>query len=370
VWNAHAHAVDLAVDEEQDALRAAAEAAAAPDRAAAAALEPELHAALARAAELTGLAGRSFDPAAPSEADLLRVEPRSLPELAAELRLPDPEGDRRSHLRRWLAAGFTVGVGVLIGLSVGLMAGFIHADSLQRQVPVLIPVLGLGCVAAFWMSRAVWAAHREASQRGSLGRPVRERWAPVAAALGTDLLVLAVEVVVEREGILRLARLEEAVGALSNLGRSDSGGDWVWWVAPLVVSLGFVLSHAWEGHVAGRIEAVTNRLLLAQAEDLRPRVEQHHARPEVREALAAILARAPGAARRLAARAAEAEGRRIEPRPDFTPEQLRRIQDAMDDVNGPNHLFHVVLWAEVRRLNRRLWSWWGPRLQGRLRGRR
>lgn len=351
-WNDLVREQHASIDDEQIRLRQAADVAARPHRERAFSLDPHLREAHRKAAEGMAVIGRSYDPANPAAEAVLAIDVPELGIFAARLNLPDPEFDRRSRLSAWLGWLTTGLIGGLFGLSLGLATGILEADVLERQVGQAIALSILGQAPAIYLRKAIVQCHATVSERSALGRPWHERLGLGVLAFLVDGLVLMVDVLVERAGLLRGVQAEAAFQSLGGGVAEVAGLDFTSYLAPLLISLGYVVSAAWDGYLAGREGVVTNRLKDARENVHSAAEEAHLARPEVQSALAAVLdarnllhqqrqheERATAAARPFEERIAALETRRLDYRQAYTEEQRELIQDDHDNLVGPDHEF-------------------------------
>jgi len=358
-WNALANSVNPAIDATQASLEQAADSAARPHRARAAALDGAVVTAHDRATQAVAAMGRSYDPAVPTADALLAVERADLGECAAALGLPDPREDANAVFSPALSWLFTMGIGGLLGLSLGVVSGAIELAELATDYPAALLLSVLACGPAALMRKAIFLGHREASQRGSLGRPWPERIGVTALALGFDAAVLAVDVLVERSGLLKALTSSSDLRSLSS-GPLHVASDPSTWAAALLVTLGYVATTAWEGYLAGRKSVLLNLLTQEQSERYRTDVEAHRQRPEVQKAVAAVQQvevllhriaeherQAVAAERPFRERIERLEGGRLDYQQDLTPQQCARIQDALDNLLGADAEFRSALEREL-----------------------
>jgi hypothetical protein len=377
-WNRAAERHNTRLLAEAERLRRHAEQVAAPYRRDAAAAGKELEAAHVAAAHAFAEAGLPYDGTDPSPETVLEVEIPARGALLAALGLPDPSSDRGMLFCVPLGWALTALVSVLIGISIGLMAGFLEPDALGAQWPIAcgLAVLAFGPTA--YLRRSIVLGHRQASERAYLGRPWQERWALLSGALLFDLVVLAVDLTVEREGLLRMRDLDAQVQSLSGTA-TTSQDPAAWWLAPLLISLGYVACSAWEGYLHGRRWVLENQLLQAEDDARTEARTAHLARAEVRDALEAVhtvreagrrvadaVRKAEAAAEPFAHRIAALEANQLPIRRDFTPEQQARIQDALDNLLGADGEFRRAFEAELELLEPGRRS--GPGLLGRRLG--
>jgi hypothetical protein len=367
------------IEAERERLGAQAETAAATPRRRAEALEAQGSDAHHDAIRKTAAIGRIYRPKRSSAEDVLRVEPRPLGGFADERGLPDPVRDLARLLPSGLVWICTSLIGVMIGLSLALVGGFFHPDEVNRQLLIvfLFAIVGFG-VAAF-QRMSIVLAHRHASELKYLSSPQpRVRMANICA-LAFNAVVILVDVTVQREGLLRLARQTSLVDALSG-GAVAATDSVVCYLLPLTLTLGYVAYAAWEGYLKGRSDVVMTIIEHARDESFHTDREQHTQKPEVRIALAAVLRaeeldRQAADQRRCLAEAvrpfeeriARLEARRRLYPGERTPEQRELIQDAVDRVRDVSRRFIRRLEREIVRLDRRR-SWWTRLLSWRSRG--
>lgn len=362
-WNTETEAWNREIDEQQQTLHERAAAAARPHREAADRLRPEVERAHQVAYERAAAIGRPYDRMHPSVEPLLAVATPVPSAVAARENLPNPEGDPGALMKGWLVWTMTALVGSAVGVSLGLASGILQPDTLARHLPEagLAALVGTG-IAAF-CRKGIVLLHRQASERSYLRRPWSERWAWLLGALAFDAAVTGLDLLVEREGLLRLGRLSEGVSALSGDGAAPAGEPFVWWLIPAIMTLGYCVYAAVEGYLDGRRGPLRDRLAHAAEREARAASEAWAAREDVRAAVAAV-GEAAGLQSRLEmhreeaeqtevpflARVRELESQRRGILPALTEEQRRRIQDAEDDARGATTEFVALLARELARL--------------------
>ena len=382
-WNEEAVATRERIEKAQARLRKEAHTLAQPYLKRLRELAKELETADQVAAENAGAAGLVYDPDQELDAMLLPHR-QGLEYYAAELQVPDPGVDVKARLPEWLVWVATVLMGAFFGTSIGLIAGTLAADELPRQLATTAVFAAVGSAPAVYLRKAVYFAHRQASERGYLELSWTRRAAFAALALGFDVLVLAVDVVVERMGLLKVADAAAGIQALAGASASRSSDDWLTFFPPLLITLGYVAYAAWEGYLAGRNSPISNRLIRAQHQAEQTQREAQLARPEVREAVAAYLAvhrvrraigeqerQADEAVKLVAAEIARLETERMELHFELTPEQQLDVQDAHDNLLGADAEFNNRLRNELEEIEpsslRAFSTATPPSLKGRLR---
>lgn len=352
-YNAQAQRIEARIDAEQEALRGKRDMAVAKDRDNLVALDAPLSEAHREAAEKAARAGGAYDPENPSEACVLRHERRPLEAIAADLSLPWTPADKKS-LMPALASWFTtLLIGVMIGLSIGVMARMLPADNIGGK-PVLAALFALiGFAAALAGKWAVKHCAREAGQRYWLGLPWTN-WAPWTAftfLVGGALIVI--DSFVEQEGLLAGVRLQNMAAALSGTTAGQHGtNEMVYFLAAVILTLGYVITSAWEGYLVGRYDACLNRVRARQetefhaADDARrievPVQETFTAVGRVRDLLrhkAQLMARIAEAVAPWEERIARAEAKRLTERAALSEEARLRVQDALDGLHGAQGTF-------------------------------
>lgn len=334
------------------------------------ALSTRLAVAEDEAARSVAAAGGKYDPEKLGEECVLRLAPPSLEEVAAIAGLPSAHGDAKAVLPSCLSWMMTSLVGVMIGVSLGIMAGLLPVDAIVRH-PAMAGLCALiGIAAAAGGKEAVVLSHRQASERAYLGLPWPRRAAFVALALTVDAILVLIDSVVEREGLLANMRLRDMTTALSGPGaagpESHAGP---YFLAAILVNFGYVISAAWEGYYKGRGHVILG-CLQARRSALAARMEaERRAQPEVQAALVAlagvcrlrwerdqVLPRRTAEEEALASRIAKIEAARPA-MPELSEEAKQRIQDAWDDVCGCQEIFDVLL-AQAMREWQRANAWW------------
>lgn len=359
--NAFAATRNAEITAQQEALEGDRDAATAPNRLALTALEDgPLADAHGSAADRVAQAGGVYDPNDPSEGCVLRHGRTALEVVAARLALPGPHGDAHAHLPEWLTWAMTGGVGMLVGLSLGIVTHVLEADTLARHLPLAaaFAVLGFGlAMAAKWAVRGAWY---RVGQDYYLGCP-RPKWGVMlSGAILRSLFVLAVDVVLERQGLLSLMQLQADTQALTGHAQAPSLlGEVVSWIVPLVVTLPYLYCAGDAGYLEGRREEVRNRLAARQEQDWMEADTARRADPLVQEALYALsvvrealrqrdvrAARIAALADPFDAKVAELEGQRLPEREALDTPARHRIQDALDNFHGAQFTFDVM-WEEA-----------------------
>lgn len=314
----------------------------------------------ADAAEKVARTGGVYDPQDPSEACVLRHGRRALEVLAGELGLPGPHGDIRAHLPGWLGWTLTGLVGTLVGLSLGIVTHVLEADTIAHHLPLaaVFAVLGFGlATVAKWAVRGAWY---RVGQDAYLGCP-RAKWGTMlAGALLRSAILLAVDVAMERQGLLALMQLQSDTAALTGHAQAPSLLDaLVSWTVPLVVTLAYLYCAGDAGYLEGRREEVVNRLLARQDQEWTATDTTRRADPAVQTALHALahvremLRRCDGQAARIGALAAPfdaqvaaLEGQRLPEQEALDEAARRRVQDSLDNFHGAQLTFDIM-WEEA-----------------------
>lgn len=190
-----------------------------------------------------------------------------------------------------------------------------------------------------------------------------------------------IDVVVERQGILRLAQSQNAINSLSAGQHTSSTPEIVYLVMAAVVTFGYVVYCSFEGYFAGRRATVEALASTHMESDYEARLRDRSNDPRLHRALQAvnrvrslILQRDRESAVLQAADApfvARLERLDADRRPfphELTLEQKRRIQDAHDNLIWAQTMFDYEAERLIERLEP-LESWW-RRLWNRLFSRR
>lgn len=359
--NAFAAERNCEVTAQQEALEKARDAATLSDREALQVLEDgSLAEAHADAAQKVALAGGVYDPNNPSEGCVLRHERTALEVIAARLALPGPHGDVHAHLPGWAGWGLTGSVGVLMGLSLGIVTHALEADTLARHLPLVggFSVLGFGLAAGVkWAVRGAWY---RVGQDYYLSCS-RSKWGlMLAGALLRSFVLLAVDVVMERQGLLALMQLQNDTQALTGHAAVQTLLDvLVSWVVPLVVTLAYLYCAGDAGYLDGRQEEVKNRLHARQEQDWTETDAARREETVVQTALHALsvvrewLRRQSALADRIAVLAApydvkigDWESNRLPEREELGTPARQRVQDALDNFHGAQLTFDGM-WEEA-----------------------
>lgn len=353
------------IDRDQNEQRALSAAASQPHRDAALALDGALESASLHAVARSAAIGRSFDPAAPTTEEALRVEVPDLSTFAAAEGLADPRGDAGALLPKGIVTVLTALVGTLIGISFGVIGHALEAAELITDwLPALL-FAGIGYGVACFTRQAIVLFHRQAAERHYLGRDARHCLPVLVGALLFDVVVIVVDVVTEARGVLQpgVQSAMEVETLRPGSGGRNPAGDLLLYLVPLLITAGYVAYSAWEGYLQGRSTVLMNRLLRAQDEELERRRTAHLSDPRVQEALAAILAlqevlrqkeehlaRAAAAERPFLERIATLELRRVPLQLALSTEQRARIQDRHDDLRGTCLEFDAAFLAAAESL--------------------
>jgi hypothetical protein len=163
--------------------------------------------------------------------------------------------------------------------------------ALFREPTKLICCVLMG-TALFWLigklvhhsslfaSEVFHSRRREKPYFGALGY----RWGTLVIAVLIIALVLAVEVVVERQGVVRAMESQD-LAVILHAGKSPQPPpSWIYWLIAVIVAGPYVFFHTVEGwrDARGRIAARERQAVLGIA------IEEHLSRPEVKEVSAAV----------------------------------------------------------------------------------
>lgn len=333
-------------------------------------LKGELGAAHLRAAELTAKTGSVYDPEAPSATAVLRHEFQPLEVFAAEDQLPYYSDGPQMMLTIGIGWMLTCLIGVMTGLSVGLMAHLIEADTMMQKPGMALLCVFFGIASAIFGKCMVGYSFRFAAERYYLGRPPTV-WGPFAllgAVTGITLILL--DATVERAGLLSIRGLENAVAHLSGGGPSGEGDVWIYLLAAVLVTFGYVFTAGWEGYAKGRVKAVHNRLVARQKAEYDARDGAIRANPDVQEALQAVtqVQELQRQLRELGVEIARVEApfvKKLAQLESDYPKHMgslsetakRRIEDAGDNFEGCQALFDRQLDQAVAQCEP-MYGWW------------
>ena len=312
------------------------------------------------AATKVAVAGGVYEPGTPSESCVLRHERMPLEVAAARLILPGAHGDHPALLPKWLDWVLTGLIGVLMGLSLGFVTHTLEAGTLSRHLPLVavLAVVGVAMAAAAkWAVRGTWY---RVGQDYYLGCP-RSKWGMIlAGAMLRSFLILAIDVGMERQGLMGAMNLQMQTDALTGHAAVHSWlNDLVSWVVPMSVTFAYLCCAGDAGYLHGRREEVKNRLLAKQSEDWMDIDTARRAEPAVQTALHALsivremVRRRDGLAARIAALAApfdakigKLEEQRLPEREDIGVPARQRVQDARDNFEGAQLTFDMM-WEEA-----------------------
>ena len=310
------------------------------DRDALAAVEEQLSPAHEEAGRLVARAGGEYDPAAPTAEAVLRVHLESAESLAGELRLPATTADQEALLHPAISWSCSVAVGAMIGISLGLMSRMVPSGNwLARPVPLAFCLAG-GLGAAILGKWAIKHSARAVSQRYWLGYPVGN-WGPLAvASLLITTGVVVMDACVEREGLMAGVRLTDTLARAAGNGTATGhGSEALYFLMAMILTFGYAVNAWWEGYVSGRKDACANRVRHAQELRFTQADKDRRAEGMVQEALEALarvrilFARHAELTARIAERAARLDARRLSAADGLSPDGLRRVQDAADQLN-------------------------------------
>lgn len=307
------------------------------------------------AADKVACSGGEYDPSSPTAQSVLDLGPNCMQAVAAELNIPWTPGS--THLLpMWLSWVLSIVVGTMVGLSFGLMAHYLDPDTLTRQPAYDLPFALIGSAAAILGRAGIKYGHRQAAERSYLGLPWRHRIAILFTALLVDLIILVADSFVEVQGLLAAVRLQDAVNSLSG-SLSNQTNEHYYFLAAIIVSIGYVTSAAWEGYLAGRQNLLTNRI----HQRCREIADERKREPAVMESLAAIAQ-----VNELRRQVSSLETRigeivapfnekiqslgseRLQVLERFPERSMQRVQDALDNFNGAQEEFNAAFEAALR----------------------
>lgn len=259
-------------------------------------------------------------------------------------------------LNPWISWAATFSQGAVIGISVGLMAASIYLDSLFRSPPTLALWLVIGIAAALFTKQAIKLSHWRVAEVCYLPTRWAQRFATILTAIAVDCAVLAIDSTVEQQGLLAARSVVDATSALTGHNATTTGADShiIYFMAAILVTIGFVINSAWEGYYTGRTEILVNRV---QANT--PEKTPHGIDIESNSAIEALQSVSQEAIlkRRLLVlkgeltistkntvdQVAALEKQRQTMETSLPRESLERIQDTMDDLQGAQAIFDFLL---------------------------
>jgi len=201
--------------------------------------------------------------------------------------LTDPGVEAQAKLPGWLTYAATSLVGSLIGISLGLLMGAINPATMGRRWLTTLLFCLVGLAPALFMRAALKLAFLVVGENDHLkvssGRIALSR----LSALGLGLAFAAVDCMVEYHGLLKLARLDAGLSALSG-GAAQSGHGWAYFCVAAIVTLGYLAYSAYEGWFLGRSRVIENRAQRGLLEAREAHQEQRLNQPEARPALEAV----------------------------------------------------------------------------------
>ena len=311
---------------------------------------PDAH---AQAGVAVARTGGEYDPASLTPESALRLRTESLESLAGELRLPWTPTDKHATLVPALAWLCSVMVGTLIGVSIALASKWVPSGNwFARPVPLAVCV-GAGLAAAVFGKWFVKLSARAVGERFWLGLPATN-WGPLAAlSFVVTGGVVTMDACVEREGLMAGVRLQETLARAAGGGHAAAGSEALFFLMAMILTFGYAGTAWWEGYLSGRNAPCLNRLRHAQETRFALAEDARRGDGAVQNALEAVAAVnrlrhwQDALAARIAERKAALDAQRV-PVPDgVSPDGLRRIQDAVDQMNHAQAEFDGLL-AEAK----------------------
>jgi hypothetical protein len=234
------------------------------------------------------------------------------------------------------------------------MAHLIEPDTLSRHLDILTLCAAFGFAAAACGKQAISYGFRQTAERYYLERPAKT-WAPILiVAVIQTLLLLIIDSIVEQRGLLALVQLNQP--QFSSQPNHNATNGTQYFLAAMLLTIGYCLCAAWEGYLAGRFHVINNRLLARQETDWNQIDTDYRTRSDIQSALTAI-----GEVRCLLHQSQQLKDRiaKTESTFDTQIEQLEaskptvtdeisavwqlRIQDAVDDLSGAQLQFDQQL---------------------------
>jgi len=230
-------------------------------------------------------AGLVYDGSDQAEQLLLAVETQPREVIAAELELPLPSGDRAQILARYFSWFSTVAIGLVMGTSIGIMTGVVEPDALADSPAMLAVAALIGMAIAATGKAAMTRCHANHSETAvRTGRPALHLF---VFAVIVDLAFLGVDSMVESYGLLRFS---DAQSLLGELGGAAGAGPHpvVFYAAAALITMGYIVSSAFDGYYSGRARAVEERLTFPAYQRETLAKAERKKEPEVRSALKAL----------------------------------------------------------------------------------
>lgn len=324
-----------------------------------------LDAAVAEAAMATadavGAAGGDFYPDQLDKDPFWRRPARGAAAVAADLGLPWPPVPKNALMSPWLYWPLSVVIGIGMGLSFGAMAGAVHFDAPENDSPWaqgFAACLGISLSAI--SGGAIYLASRWASS-GCFAGWKRASWVPAAAVAVLSLAAIAtIFAVVDQQGLLKLAALDDAASALGGgAGPSTGPNPLALLIGSLALAVPTLYMQASVGAWKGRYE-IENRVAAEMEREKADAEADLRSRPETQAALAALArlrvrhwernrAAESFAKRRQAieARISELEKSRPAERHRLEGEGAKRVQDALDQALGLHQKQEAMIAALV-----------------------
>ena len=149
--------------------------------------------------------------------------------------------------------------------------GAINPATMGRRWPTTLLFCVVGSAPGLFMRGALKMAFLVVGEKdhlkGSHGGGALAR----VTALGLGVVFAMVDCLVEYHGLLKLARLDAGLSALSG-GEAQSGGNLAYFCVAAIVTLGYLAYSAYEGWFLGRSRVIENRAQrgLLEASDTSP----------------------------------------------------------------------------------------------------
>jgi len=357
------------------------------------ALDEVMHRAQEHAAACVTHTGVPYDSENPTERAVLYHTPRPLEVFADALQLPWPTTDPSTLIPGPLGWFITVMIGAMIGVSFGIIAGFLHPDTLGREAAIVVPCAILGFAVAVCSKYTLRLAWQHPSERYYLGKRIAN-WLPfLFLAFLLFFALVPMDGVLEKEGLLKLARSEASMRSLSGGNDTTRNKEGLYLLIAMILTLPYFVNSGIEGYVIGRRQVIRNRLLARQAIDFEAMDTARRNLPEIQEALHAIAqvrevqrqqreleARIARIAEPFDREIAELETRKQPICLELSMESKRRYQEALDQMHATQEIFDTMFWREVTevtssggclaRLWRKAWARRAPYHRGRERTRK
>ncbi|HEY3377905.1 MAG TPA: hypothetical protein VGL77_10480 [Armatimonadota bacterium] len=244
-------------------------------------------------------------------------------------------------------------VGAVVGISVGIMARWIYPDALLQTPVLFVACVVFGMAAAMGAGKAIILFFKHASELCYLRVSLGKRVAMLTAACGYTATVLGVDACVEQNGLLAVMRTQAMVEGLAGKGPGTASGinSLAFFLSAVLLTIGYVGYHAWVGILRGRRDIVINEIRLKglpqpggwESDAMIAAMDAVSAVTVQQYRLAQIDGQITAINTQLQQEQAEYESRRRPIMEQLSDVATKRIQDALDDLQGAMEQFERLL---------------------------